>query len=93
MNDHGPYLAKYELLNHKVISYPTDEQSYKSLSREEERDIFHSFICDLSEENRKMKDDIKFCLHSINQERKMSRDERTRSEMTSCYEILKGWVK
>ena len=41
-------------------------------------------------ENQKLKEDINFCLHSIKQEMDMSKDERTRKEMTSCYDILSG---
>lgn len=44
-------------------------------------------------ENQKLKEDINFCLHSIKQEKDMSKDERTRKEMTSCYDILKRWNK
>ena len=44
-------------------------------------------------ENQKLKEDINFCLHSIKQEMDMSKDERTRKEMTSCYDILKRWNK
>ena len=46
---------------------------------------------ELLEENKELKEDISFCLHSIKQEMEMSTDSRTRSEMTSCYEILKRW--
>lgn len=41
-------------------------------------------------ENQKLKEDINFCLHSIKQEMDMSKDERTRKEMYTCYTILKG---
>ena len=47
----------------------------------------------LNEENKQLKEDISFCLHSIKQEMEMSIDSRTRNEMTSCYEILKRWNK
>lgn len=47
---------------------------------------------DLVEENEKMKEDILFCLRSIKQEMEMSTDSRTRSEMESCYEILKKYM-
>lgn len=43
----------------------------------------------LEQENKELKEDISFCLHSIKQEMEMSTDSRTRNEMTSCYEILK----
>ena len=47
----------------------------------------------LQQENKELKEDISFCLHSIKQEMEMSTDSRTRNEMTSCYEILKRWSK
>ena len=47
----------------------------------------------LQQENKALKEDISFCLHSIKQEMEMSTDSRTRNEMTSCYEILKRWSK
>ena len=40
-------------------------------------------------ENQKLKEDINFCLHSIKQEMDMSKDERTRKEMSTSYTILK----
>ena len=40
-----------------------------------------------------MKEDIDFCLHSIEQEAEMSTDERTRSEMETCSRILSRWCK
>lgn len=48
---------------------------------------------ELQKENWALREDIKFCLHSIKQEMELSKDSRTRSEMNDCYEILKGWVK
>lgn len=45
----------------------------------------------LEEENKKIKEDISFCLKSIEQEMKMSTDSRTRQEMESCFQILKEW--
>ena len=51
------------------------------------------YINNLELENKKLKEDINFCLHSIKQEMDMSKDERTRKEMTSCYDILKRWNK
>ena len=47
----------------------------------------------LEKENKELKEDISFCLHSIKQEMEMSTDSRTRNEMTSCYDILKRWNK
>ena len=47
----------------------------------------------LQQENKELKEDISFCLHSIKQEMEMSTDSRTTNEMTSCYEILKRWSK
>ena len=44
----------------------------------------------LQQENQQLKEDINFCLHSIKQEMEMSIDSRTRKEMKTCYEILKG---
>lgn len=41
-------------------------------------------------ENAKLKEDINFCLPSIKQEMEMSNDGRTRKEMKTCYDILKG---
>ena len=52
-----------------------------------------NIVKDLQKENGALKEDIKFCLHSIKQEMELSKDSRTRSEMNDCYEILKGWVK
>lgn len=49
------------------------------------------YINQLEKENKELKEDISFCLHSIKQEMEMSTDSRTRNEMTSCYEILKRW--
>ena len=45
----------------------------------------------LEDENKELKEDISFCLKSIKQEMEMSTDSRTRSEMSSCYEILSRW--
>ena len=47
----------------------------------------------LKKENKQLKEDIQFCLVSIKQEMEMSTDERTRKEMTTCYEILKRYAK
>ena len=46
---------------------------------------------ELQQENKQLKEDIKFCLHSIKQEMEMSTDSRTKKEMGTCYEILKRW--
>ena len=46
---------------------------------------------DLLRENKKIKEDISFCLKSIEQEMKMSTDSRTRKEMKTCFQILKKW--
>lgn len=48
---------------------------------------------ELQKGNWALKEDIKFCLHSIKQEMELSKDSGTRSEMNDCYQILKGWVK
>ena len=63
----------------------------RKLSRQyRERDI-RCFT--LERQVEEMKEDIAFCLHSIEQETEMSTDERTRSEMESCLEILGRWCK
>lgn len=46
----------------------------------------------LQQENANLKKDIEFCLHSIKQEMEMSTDERTRTEMKTCYEILRRYI-
>lgn len=46
---------------------------------------------ELEKENKEIKEDISFCLKSIEQEMKMSTDSRTRQEMKSCFQILKEW--
>lgn len=51
------------------------------------------YIDKLQQENSQLKEDIKFCLHSIKQEKEMSIDSRTRKEMETCYEILERWNK
>lgn len=48
---------------------------------------------ELQKENWALKEDIKFCLHPIKQEMKLSADIITRQDMKTCYQILKGWVK
>ena len=67
------------------------DKMYESYSSEVER--MQKCIDELQQENNQLKEDISFCLKSITQEMKMSTDSRTRSEMTSCYEILKRWNK
>ena len=63
----------------------------RKLSRQyRERDI-RCFT--LERQIKEMKEDIDFCLHSIEQEAEMSIDERTRSEMESCLKILSRWCK
>lgn len=56
-------------------------------------EVYEQLIEQLQQENKELKEDISFCLHSIKQEMEMSTDSRTRNEMTSCYEILKRWSK
>lgn len=53
-----------------------------------------------TEKNKKLKsiinktiEDIEFCRKSINEERKFSRDSRTRKEMTMCENTLRERVK
>ena len=59
--------------------------------------IFDDLVIDineikrLTEENKKLKEDISFCLKSIKQEMEMSTDSRTKQEMLSCYQILNEW--
>lgn len=63
----------------------------RKLSRQyRERDI-RCFT--LERQIEEMKEDIAFCLHSIEQETEMSTDERTRSEMETCSRILSRWCK
>lgn len=49
-------------------------------------------VYDLKTKNKKLKEDIGFCLRSIKEEMKVSIDSRTRKEMKTCYEILKDHV-
>ena len=59
--------------------------------------IFEDLVIDineikrLTEENKKLKEDISFCLKSIKQEMEISTDSRTKQEMLSCYQILSKW--
>ena len=57
----------------------------------DELDSADECILRLDGENQKLKEDISFCLKSIEQEMKMSTDERTKQEMLSCYQILSEW--
>ena len=57
----------------------------------DELDSADECILRLDGENQKLKEDISFCLKSIEQEMKMSIDSRTRQEMKSCFQILKEW--
>ena len=67
---------------------------YGNLTLEQISLIKYDDLClSLIKENKELKEDISFCLHSIKQEMEMSTDSRTRNEMTSCYEILKRWNK
>ena len=59
----------------------------------DELDSADNCVKSLYLENKELKEDISFCLHSIKQEMEMSIDSRTRNEMTSCYDILKRWNK
>ncbi len=65
------------------------DKMYENYSSEIEK--MQKCIDELQQENKELKEDISFCLHSIKQEMEMSTDSRTRNEMTSCYEILKRW--
>lgn len=66
----------------------------RSCERKEEK-IYEQYdeIVGLDTKIDKMIEDINFCLHSIKQEMKLSKDERTRSEMTNCYKILSVYEK
>lgn len=50
-------------------------------------------ILKLQQENQELRECIKFCLKSIEQEMEVSTDSRTRNEMKNCYEILRRWNK
>lgn len=74
---------------YELLYYAEDDiHNEYALNLEEAKRIINT-IESLQKENQEMKENIKFCLHSIKQEMEMSKDERTRSEMASCYEILK----
>lgn len=78
----------------KLQEHTRNQKRMYRIHKQEER--IHDqelMIGKLQEENKQLKEDIKFCLRSIKQEMEMSKDERTRNEMSSCYEILKRWDK
>ena len=77
----------------KQLDYLRSGEYYNQLRFE--RDMLQNVVDngEVSKENKELKEDISFCLHSIKQEMEMSTDSRTRNEMTSCYEILKRWSK
>lgn len=54
---------------------------------------YENYITVLKQYNVKMREDISFCLRSIEQEMNLSTDSRTRQEMSSCYQILREWRK
>lgn len=83
------FLKKYEELLDKGYC---DCNEMNCIDNNSPRRILN-IVKDLQKENGALKEDIKFCLHSIKQEMELSKDSRTRSEMNDCYEILKGWVK
>ena len=72
----------YEQYHQKGGTYVLPVEVFdNSLDEKEELEI----------ENKKLKEDISFCLKSIEQEMKMSTDSRTKQEMLSCYQILSEW--
>ena len=81
MNNRQQYLKKYRL-EHK--------EKYREYQRKYRKNHLSTYE-KLQQENKELKEDISFCLHSIKQEMEMSTDSRTRNEMTSCYDILKRW--
>jgi len=83
------FIKKYEELLNKGYC---DCNEMNCIDNNSPRRILN-IVKDLQKENGALKEDIKFCLHSIKQEMELSKDSRTRSEMNDCYEILKGWVK
>lgn len=84
--DKGDYVNGY-----KVLWVYNTEIAKSGPSRQyRERDI-RCFT--LERQIEEMKEDIAFCLHSIEQETEMSTDERTRSEMETCSRILSRWCK
>lgn len=83
------FIEKYEELLNKGYC---DCNEMNCIDNNSPRRILN-IVKDLQKENGALKEDIKFCLHSIKQEMELSKDSRTRSEMNDCYEILKGWVK
>lgn len=80
---------RLQLENECLMKYSKAQMIQKYIDELEESSKLSELWCKSQEENRKLKEDISFCLHSIKQEMEMSTDSRTRSEMTSCYEILK----
>ena len=69
-----------------------ENADYKKLSCDELA-ILKDYITNLQQENEhldKAIEDIEFCLNSINQEKEMSIDLRTRNEMESCIQVLNG---
>lgn len=84
---------RLQLENECLMKYSKAQMIQKYIDELEESSKLSELWCKSQEENRKLKEDISFCLHSIKQEMEMSTDSRTRSEMTSCYEILKRWNK
>ena len=83
------FIEKYEELLNKGYC---DCNEMNCIDNNSPRRILN-IVKDLQKENGALKEDIKFCLHSIKQEMELSKDSRTKSEMNDCYEILKGWVK
>ena len=73
---------EYEQYHQKGGTYVLPVEVFDNLLDEKE---------ELEIENKKLKEDILFCLKSIKQEMEMSTDSRTKQEMLSCYQILSKW--
>lgn len=84
---------RLQLENECLMKYSKAQMIQKYIDELEESSKLSELWCKSQEENRKLKEDILFCLYSIKQEMEMSTDSRTKNEMTSCYEILKRWNK
>ena len=85
----GTYVLPVEVFDNLLDEKEELEEYNKKLNGAIE--IYEILLKANVEENQKLKEDISFCLKSIEQEMKMSTDSRTRQEMLSCYQILKEW--
>lgn len=85
-------------MNNKEIQEVLDELQLvrPNVLKPKAKRLFDAIMCIADDrdkylkDNQKLKEDINFCLHSIKQEMDMSKDERTRKEMATCYDILRG---